>query len=37
MDWWAWILLGGGLIALFVVWDLIFCGGKRCKQLIDRM
>ena len=31
------ILLAAGLVALFVVWDLIFCGGKRCQQLIDRV
>jgi len=31
------ILLAAGLVALFIVWDLIFCGGKRCKGLIDRL
>lgn len=37
MDWLAWALLIGGLLALFVLWDLLFCGGKRCKGLIDRL
>ena len=31
------ILLAAGLVALFIVWDLVFCGGKRCKGLIDRL
>ena len=31
------ILLTAGLVALFIVWDLLFCGGKRCKGLIDRL
>ena len=37
MGWLGFVLLTVGLIALFVVWDVIFCGGKRCKGLIDRM
>jgi hypothetical protein len=37
MGWLGLILLAAGLVALFVVWDLIFCGGKRCQGLIDRM
>jgi len=37
MSWLGLILLTTGLVALFIVWDLIFCGGKRCKGLIDRL
>jgi hypothetical protein len=37
MGWFGFVLLAVGLIALFVLWDVIFCGGKRCKGLIDRM
>lgn len=37
MSWLAWILIATGLIAVFVLWDLVFCGGRRCKQLIDRL
>ena len=37
MSWLGLILLATGLVALFIVWDLIFCGGKRCKGLIDRL
>ena len=37
MSWVGLILLTTGLVALFVVWDLVFCGGKRCKGLIDRL
>jgi hypothetical protein len=36
MSWVVWLLSAVALIALFVVWDLIFCGGKRCKELSDR-
>lgn len=37
MGWLGWALLVAGLLALFVVWDLIFCGGKYCKQFVDRL
>ena len=37
MGWLGFVLLAVGLIALFVVWDVVFCGGERCKGLIDRM
>lgn len=37
MRWLAWILLVAGLIALFVLWDLIFCRGERCKGFMDRI
>lgn len=37
MSWLGLILLATGLVALFVVWDLVFCGGKRCKGFIDRL
>ncbi len=37
MSWLGLILLATGLVALFIVWDLVFCGGKRCKGLIDRL
>lgn len=35
MDWLGWILITAGLMALFVLWDLIFCDGKRCRDLTD--
>lgn len=34
MEWIGWIL---GVIAVFVLWDLFFCGGQRCRGLIDRL
>ena len=37
MSWLGLILLATGLVALFILWDLLFCGGKRCKGLIDRL
>jgi hypothetical protein len=37
MSWLGLILLTTGLVGLFIVWDLIFCGGERCKGLIDRL
>lgn len=30
------ILAGfAGLMAVFVLWDMIFCGGKRCEDFVD--
>ncbi len=37
MEWITLIVLGVGLLGVFVLWDLLFCGGKRCKQLSDRL
>ncbi len=37
MSWLAWILLSAGLMAVFVLWDLIFCGGKYCREFTERM
>ncbi len=36
MKWIGLILLGVGLMGVFAAWDMLFCGGKRCKQVIDR-
>ena len=36
MEWLGWIGMVVGLFALFVGWDLIFCGGRRCAQIADR-
>jgi len=35
--WLGWLLLGLGLLLLFVAWDLVFCGGERCGHIADRM
>jgi hypothetical protein len=35
VTWFEWIGLAGGLAALFVVWDLLFCGGRRCGRFSD--
>ena len=37
MSWLGWVLWVMGLIVVFVLWDLLFCGGQRCRGLIDRM
>jgi len=37
MEWIGLVLLGVGLLGVFVLWDMLFCGGKRCKQVIDRL
>jgi len=37
MDWLAWLLLVLALMGVFVAWDLVFCGGRRCRALVDRM
>ncbi len=36
MEWFEWAAMAAGLMVLFVVWDLVFCGGRRCRSLIDR-
>jgi hypothetical protein len=36
MTWFGLLLLFGGLVALFVFWDLIFCRGRRCRELGSR-
>lgn len=37
MGWLSWALLVVGLIALFVLWDVVFCGGKYCKRFGDQL
>lgn len=37
MGWLGWVLLGVAVVSLFVLWDLLFCGGKRCKEFIDHI
>lgn len=37
MNWLGWALLTAGLLAIFVLWDVLFCGGKRCQELRDRV
>lgn len=36
MTWFGLLLLFGGLVALFALWDFIFCGGRRCRDLGSR-
>jgi hypothetical protein len=36
MNWIEWLLLLAALFAIFVAWDLLFCGGRRCKRFTDR-
>ncbi len=31
----SWIALAVGLLALFVAWDFLFCGGRRCRRFTD--
>ncbi len=35
MEWIGLILLWVGFLGGFVLWDMLLCGGKRCKQVID--
>jgi len=37
VQWLSWAALVFALVALFVLWDVIFCGGRRCSQLRDRL
>jgi len=34
--WLGLMALFAGLMALFVLWDLLFCGGRRCRELVSR-
>ncbi len=36
-DWVVWVLLGAGLLGVFVAWDPLFCGGERCRDIIGRL
>ncbi|MDR7455482.1 MAG: hypothetical protein QN137_13535 [Armatimonadota bacterium] len=36
MGWVEWVAMAAGPVLLFVVWGLVFCGGRRCRSLIDR-
>jgi len=36
MSWLEWIILVAVIVGIFVLWDLVFCGGEHCKQLIGR-
>ncbi len=36
MSWLEWIILVAAIVGIFVLWDLVFCGGEHCKQLIGR-
>jgi hypothetical protein len=36
MSWLAWTLLVAVLLALFFVWDLVFCAGRYCRRFMDR-
>jgi hypothetical protein len=31
--WLGWLLVSVALVTLFVIWDLVLCGGKYCKWL----
>jgi hypothetical protein len=37
VSWLSWVLWAAGLVGVFVLWDVLFCAGKRCRGLIDRM
>lgn len=37
MIWWEWVLTVAGLVAIFVTWDFVFCGGRRCKRVTDQL
>jgi len=37
MTWFGLLIMFGGLVVLFVLWDLVFCGGQRCRELGPRV
>ncbi len=36
MSWLGWALFVVAMLTVFVLWDLVFCGGRRCRDLTDR-
>lgn len=37
MTWVEWTLGAEALVVAFVLWDVVFCGEKRCRALVDRV
>jgi hypothetical protein len=37
VSWLGLLLLAGGIVALFVIWDLIFCKGRFCRWFRDQL
>ncbi len=36
MSWLGLLLLAGGVVAGFVLWDLLFCKGQYCRRFRDQ-
>jgi hypothetical protein len=37
MSWLGWLLLVGAAVAVFLLWDLLFCKGEYCRWLRDQL
>jgi hypothetical protein len=35
--WLGVVVLAAGLFVVFVLWDVLFCGGARCRDMIGRL
>lgn len=36
MGWLEWVALVATVIGVFILWDVVFCGGQYCKRFIGR-
>jgi len=36
LNWLEWIILAATVLGVFVVGDLLLCGGQACRQFIGR-
>jgi len=36
MGWLGWLAIVVAVVVVFLVWDLVFCGGQYCRRFLDR-
>lgn len=36
MSWLVWVAVPAALIAVFVAWDFLVCGGEYCRRIRER-
>ena len=36
MSWLVWLLVPVALVAVFVAWDFLICGGEYCRRIRER-
>jgi hypothetical protein len=35
MEWLSWLALAGVILAIFVAWDWMLCGGRYCRRFFE--